>query len=84
MSFPADGLGLLSGGGSMSVLVPDAWEVSLTVQELIPESQNYMFESIMRDGLVTIDTRDQANVSKQGSAVGGQIASGLLPGVSNP
>lgn len=69
MMIPSGSIGLPGGGtdGRMRVIVPDAWEVSLTVTELIPESQNYMFESIMRDGLITIDTRDQANVSKKGS-----------------
>ena len=72
MMLPSGGIGLPGGDGEgkMKVLIPDAWEVSLTVTELIPESQNYMFESIMRDGLITIDERDHANVSKQGGKLG--------------
>ena len=70
MKIPTKDLGIPggSGPGTMKCIIPDAWEVSLTISELIPESQNYMFESIMRDGLITIDQRDSSNVSKQGSA----------------
>lgn len=91
MMLPTGGLGLPGGDGEgkMKAIIPDAWEVSLTVQELIPESQNYMFESIMRDGLVTIDTRDHANVSASGSKVAstaGKLAknaiSAVTPGLS--
>lgn len=84
MQFESEGLGLLEGGGLMKVLVPDAWEVSIDVQELIPESQNYMFESIMRDGLVTVDQRDQASASASASTAAGAVGSLLQTGLPSP
>lgn len=81
MMIPTKDLGLPGGGGqgTMKCLIPDAWEVSLTVSELIPESQNYMFESIMRDGLITIDERDHSNVSKSGSEVASSAVDIMSP-----
>lgn len=58
-----------AGMNSISTIVPDAYQVNITIQELIPESQNYMFESVMRNTRVNVtekrgsvvDARDSIN-----------------------
>lgn len=58
-----------AGMDSISTIVPDAYQVDITMQELISESQNYMFESIMRNTRInvtekrgaTVDSRDSIN-----------------------
>ena len=44
--------------GEVNTVIPDAFQVDITVSELIPESQNYLFESIRRSDLVQVDVRD--------------------------
>jgi hypothetical protein len=64
MDLPAKELGLPNTKDKIKTTVPDAYQISITLQELIPESQNYMFESILRDSLVTIDRRDSQSSIK--------------------
>lgn len=60
----------LNGGmDSINTIVPDAYKLDLTVTELISESQNYMFESIMRDAKVTISEKGTTSVSSSLSRV---------------
>ena len=55
-----------AGMDSIETVVPDAYEVSITMSELISESQNYMFESIMRNTRVRVSERG-AGVSSRDS-----------------
>lgn len=58
---------LLPSMSSVSTIVPDAYQVDITMTELISESQNYMFESIMRNTRINVtermrvDSRDSIN-----------------------
>lgn len=57
-----------AGMDSIETIVPDAYQVNITMSELISESQNYMFESVMRNTRVRVterggqvDSRDSIN-----------------------
>lgn len=67
---------------NISTVVPDAYQIDMTIAELIPESQNYMLESILRDNLVSVDIRDSANVAKPAAAIE-KSAKDLAAGAAN-
>lgn len=46
-----------AGMDSIETIVPDAYKVEITMSELISESQNYMFESVMRNTRVRVSER---------------------------
>ena len=64
--------------------VPDAYQISITLQELIPESQNYMFESILRDSLVTIDRRDSQSSIKPFNETTSAISDSVVSSMKSP
>ena len=85
MKIDTTNLGLPGDLKEIKTTVPDAYQVSITLQELIPESQNYMFESIIRDSLVTIDDRDSTDANKpfqDSVAAGGAAFSGAVNDVT--
>ena len=48
-----------TGNMPVTTIIPDAYQVSLTLTELIPESQNTMFAAIHKPNTITISTSDQ-------------------------
>lgn len=84
MNLPAAQLGLPNTKDTIKTTVPDAYQVAINIQELIPESQNYMFESIIRDSLVTIDRRDHQNAIKPFSDTTSAISDSVVSSMKSP
>ena len=68
----------------MTTIIPDAYQVNMTLRELVPESQNTMFAAIRKPNTITVTTGDTNPFSPTLPMNGQEFPKGKQPKSTNP